>query len=102
MLILKRLPEAEAELHRAVRLDPTSAKAHFLLGLVLVSEHRDPPEVVEHLDQTAHEIPKARLSAALLLADRGAFNSAAAELRQYLAAPLAEDRRAIEAWLDRL
>ena len=70
MFILKDLPEAEAELRSAVRLDGCSAKAHYLLGLVLNSQDRDPAEVVEHLDQSAHEFPKARLLAAQVLAQR--------------------------------
>jgi tetratricopeptide (TPR) repeat protein len=48
---LKKVPEAERETRRALRLDPTSADAHTLLGVILASRGNADAEAIDSLSQ---------------------------------------------------
>ena len=50
---LKKLPEAEAEARRALRLDATLADAHILLGIILTTRENSDAEAIESLSQAA-------------------------------------------------
>jgi tetratricopeptide (TPR) repeat protein len=102
LYFLKRCGESEQAARDAVRLAPHVTKAHYLLGLVLAAEDKDTPEAIDHLEKSAAEFPNARLIAAHVLQRRGANNSAAAELREYLASPDAQNRAHVEEWLSSL
>ena len=53
---LNRLDEAERNLHEALRLDPTFAKAHFQLGTILEDRQR-PEEALKELREAARLDP---------------------------------------------
>jgi tetratricopeptide (TPR) repeat protein len=99
LYFLKRADQAEQYARNAIRLTPGLPKAHYLLGLILEAEGKNPPEAVDHLKKSAVEFPKARLLAARSLLACGAVGSAAVEFRQYLTWPQAENREEIEQWL---
>jgi len=99
LYFLKRSEQAEQYARNAIRLTPELPKAHYLLGLILQAEGKNTPEAVEHLERSAVEFPKAHLLAARSLVLRGAVSAAAAEFRQYLEWPQAENREQIEQWL---
>ncbi len=101
-MMLQRLEDAEREAREAVKLDSTSNTARYVLGMALAAQNREPQEAVQNLDAAAREIPKARLTAAQVLAREGQRAEAAAELRKYLDSGHEENREEVQAWLIKL
>lgn len=101
-LMLQRFDEAEREAREAVTLDSTSNSARYVLGMALAAQNRDSQEAVLNLDAAAREIPKARLTAAQVLARDGQRAAAAAELRKYLDSGHGENREEVQEWLAEL
>lgn len=101
-LLLQRFEEAEREARQAVTLDATSNRARYVLGMALAAQNRDPQEAAINLDAAAREIPKARLTAAHVLARDGQRAAAAAELRKYLDSGHNEGREEVQEWLAEL
>jgi predicted Zn-dependent protease len=102
LFMLKRYPESEAEARIALRLSPHLAKAHYMLGMSLSVRGADGVEAVEHLNASATEFPKARLTAARILLQSGKVKNAAEELQAYLSLPDAAERETVERWLAQL
>lgn len=101
LLRMKRYRAAEQSARAALRQQPSSEAAHFLLGASLKMQGKNEPEALENLHQAA-TIPMARLYAADILARRGEPQSAAGELRAYLTSGAQENRAEVEAWIARL
>jgi Flp pilus assembly protein TadD len=59
LIRLKRHGEAEAEAQTAVGLDPTNAKAQFILGLLLARRPETRERSIAHLEYAAREMPVA-------------------------------------------
>jgi tetratricopeptide (TPR) repeat protein len=57
---LRRFAEGTRSLREALRLDPESAPAHYLLGGFLVRDARTRAEGVQHLETAARVMPAAR------------------------------------------
>jgi tetratricopeptide (TPR) repeat protein len=57
---LNRLPEAIESARAAVRLDPTSAQAHLILGSILAIDPGTRAESIPHLERAAETMPSAR------------------------------------------
>ncbi len=101
-LALRRFEEAEREAREAVKLDSTSNISRYALGMALAAQNRQPQEAVQNLDAAARELPKARLTAAQVLAREGQRAEAAAELRKYLDSGHEEHRELVRTWLTKL
>jgi tetratricopeptide (TPR) repeat protein len=97
---LGRNAEAESAVRRSLKLNPAHDEARYLLGLSLHEQHQDGKETLEVLRRVAGQYPKARLTIARILADRGLSTEAAGELKRFLDSPDdAVDRHAVESWL---
>jgi len=57
---LQRIAEATLSVREAVRLDPASAPAHYLLGSFLERDRRTLGEAIAHLEIAARSMPAAR------------------------------------------
>jgi tetratricopeptide (TPR) repeat protein len=101
-LMLQRFDEAEREARESVTLDSTSNISRYVLGMALAAQNREPQEAVQNLDLAARELPKARLTAAHVLAREGRSSEAAAELRKYLDSGREEHANEVRAWLAQL
>ena len=99
LLAANRLQQAEWAARESVELDPSSARAQFLLGWILAREYRDSAETLDLLHRSARSIPEAHLAAADVLARQGSVAEARAELDAYLACENAAHRKVAEAWL---
>jgi tetratricopeptide (TPR) repeat protein len=97
-----RPEDAERAARQAYKLDPTNPKPRYILALAL-KELKQEDEALRLLSTVEDEIPRARVSAARILAERGQNADAADELRQYLVTVQNEQERArVERWLARL
>ncbi|HEY3936606.1 MAG TPA: tetratricopeptide repeat protein [Bryobacteraceae bacterium] len=81
---MNRLEEAEAAARLAKRLDPTSLRSEYALGLILAQQKKFTPEAADNLLQAAEEFPAARLAAAQVLVQAGRASEAKEQLRRYL------------------
>ena len=100
LFTLKRYPEAESAVRRCLRLNPAHDGARYLLGLCLYEQHKNGKETLENLRRVADEYPRARLTLARIMADKGLNSEAAAELKGYLSSSdQTVDRRAVELWM---
>jgi tetratricopeptide (TPR) repeat protein len=57
---LHRFPEAIESARAALRLDPSSAQAHLILGSLLAVDPRTRAESIPHLERAAETMPSAR------------------------------------------
>lgn len=97
-----RPEDAERAARQAYRLDPTNPKPRYILALALKELKKD-DEALRLLNSVEDEIPRARVSVARILAERGQAADAADELRRYLVTVQNEQERArVELWLARL
>jgi Flp pilus assembly protein TadD len=101
LLIVRQYPEAEAAARTTLRLEGESGNARYYLGLALRGQGRL-EEALQQFTRAADSVPSARLYAADLLARNGQKGEAAGQLRAYLGSPAADNRAAVEQWLDRL
>ena len=85
--VLARYPEAEASARHALKIDPQSPGARYLLGRALAAEDYNTPEAMELLQKSTHDYPVAQLVLANVLLKRNATAEAVAELRQYVQRP---------------
>ncbi|MBV8513988.1 MAG: tetratricopeptide repeat protein [Acidobacteria bacterium] len=102
LFLLERYPEAEAAARQALQINPEHKSSRYTLGRALAAEGSASPEAERLLRDALTEFPEARLPLAQVLLNRCANLDAAAELRTYLASNSvsAEERHAVEAWLD--
>ncbi len=100
LLLLRKPEEAEQEARTAVNLDRHNAKAHWVLGSILLSRGSD--EAVGSLRLAAREFPRARVMLAQYYERRGQSSQAANELRAFLPEASSKERPAVEQWISRL
>lgn len=89
---LRRFEEASEAARRALRVMPGSAPLHFVLATSLLLSSGDSDEVLENLEQSAGEVPRAHLMAAELLVRRGKREEATRHVQDYLRAAPADDK----------
>jgi tetratricopeptide (TPR) repeat protein len=102
MILLHRLPEAEAAARQVLELQPQQSDARFTLGRILVMQKQYTTEAVRLLTDASSEIPAARLLLANALQHRGETDRAIAELRAYLQNPDPDKKDRVQAWLAQL
>jgi hypothetical protein len=71
---------------------PGSGTLHFILATSLLLTSGDSDEVLDNLERSAGEVPRAHLVAAQLLVRRGKRDEAARHVQDYLRAAPADDR----------
>ena len=81
---LGRYDEAADAARRSLEIEPDSEKAHFVLGLALSAGRKAGEEAIDSLLRAGTAIPRARVMAAGLLAERGELPAAIAEIDIYL------------------
>jgi Flp pilus assembly protein TadD len=95
-----RLGAAERAGRTALDLDRAGDKtARFLLGWVLVSEHKFTAETLQLLDVASNTIPLAHLLAGRVLLGKGEYAGAKKEIETYLSTSEAQFRDVANAWL---
>lgn len=102
LFALKRLPEAALAARRALGLDPTLTRAHYVLGLSLALTNGSPEETLHHLSAAADQFPNARLAQAEVLVRTGQTKRARQELENYLALGDQRQRTKVRSWLKSL
>jgi tetratricopeptide (TPR) repeat protein len=102
LFLLKRYPDAETAARRALGLEPHDSTSRYMLGCILATEKRNPPEAMEMLRETETQFPDSRLLLAQILIRQGAVDEARNELRAYLSSPGAEKKHNVERWLAQL
>lgn len=90
--LLGRFSEAEVALRAALRLDASRLVSIYLLGNSLAMQGRYTPEAGQLLRKCSDTFPSARLMLAKILVGQGYPQDAAAELREYLKAPDADQK----------
>jgi len=81
---MEHYDEASSVATRALRVDPSNAKVHFILAISLMRNRKDSTAALSHLDQAAPEIPLAHVFAADLLNQTGRPDEALTHLETYL------------------
>lgn len=100
-VMLQKYSDAEKFAREAVKLNGTSNKARFALGIALAGQNRAAAdsEAVENLQAAAREFPKARLILAQIMIEQGNRSKAASQLREYLHSGKPDNRAQVETWL---
>jgi tetratricopeptide (TPR) repeat protein len=93
---------AEAEARKAVQLDKNYARAHYVLGHLLLLRGMNFDEGVENLRMAREEVPKARLILVSYYLQNEQRAVAEQELRAYIAAAKGEEKAKAELWLSDL
>ena len=96
---LDRPEDAEASVRKALEMERTNRRAHFLLGWSLAAQHRYTAAALESLEIASRDFPEAHLAAADVLVHRGSLEGARAEIHAYLATGVTEQKALAEAWL---
>lgn len=101
---LERYDEAAAVAARALRIDPSNAKVHFILAISLIKSQKDSTTALRHLDEAAPEISLAYIVAADLLSQTGRPHEAVSRLEKYLGSARPKDphRARVEARIEEL
>ena len=104
LCLLKRLPDAERAARRAVEIDNSYGRAHYLLGSILAKTVipgllEKAPEAAGHLRLGAVDVPHAFLDIAQMYLAEGDRLSAAEEVRLYLKSGEKAYRADAERWL---
>lgn len=94
LVIEKRMDEARKAAERAVLLDNTYLRAHYILGCALSDRPDTSMQAIEHLRKSIPVVPSARARVAMLLAQNDHLAEAADELRTYLKEEKVAERRA--------
>jgi Flp pilus assembly protein TadD len=89
---------AEAEARKAVQLDKNYARAHYVLGHLLLLRGMNLDEGVENLRMAREEVPKARLILVSYYLQTEQKEAAEQELRAYIAAAKGAEKAQAE-WL---
>jgi len=93
---------AETEAREALRMDKNYAKAHYVLGHLLLLRGANLDEAVENLRMASAEVPKARLVLAGFYLQNARKEAAEKELRAYIAGTKGNDKAKAEQWLAEL
>jgi len=99
LLSANRLQQAEWAARESVEMDPSNARAQFLLGWTLTREYRYTSETLDCLRRAAVAIPEAHLAAADVLSHQGSNAQARAEVEAYLTTGASAHRRTAQVWL---
>jgi Tfp pilus assembly protein PilF len=102
LLTIRRPVDAERAAARALALNGTSAKSHYLMGLALMQQNKMNAHTRRHLEIGLEEVPKARLLLAEMDWREGRPSEAVAHIELYLKSDRVEQRQQVEAWLSRL
>jgi len=100
--LLRRFSEAEAALRRTLDLDANRLVSIYVLGNSLAMQEHYTAEAGELLRKCTGAFPSAHLTLAKVLLGQGHPQDAAAELREYLKAPDAEQKGDAERMLAKL
>jgi tetratricopeptide (TPR) repeat protein len=101
LLGLNRVAEAEAHARLALRRDPLSAKAEFVVGAVLERQGRA-DEALPFLERAGKEVPQSLLIQARIMVARRDIARAILTLREYLSRPVISQRDETQRWLELL
>jgi Tfp pilus assembly protein PilF len=101
LLALNQLMDAEEHARSALRRDPLSAKANFVMGAVLERQGKR-TEALQHLGRANSEVPQSLLIEARILLTQSDVPGAISKLREYLSRPVVVQRAEARHWLDRL
>jgi Flp pilus assembly protein TadD len=96
---LGRMEQAEKEVRLALSLDDSNAKAHFLLGSILLERRSTLPEAVTNLRFARAEVPSARFLLAQVYLYTGHRDEAEREMQDYLSVATEAQRSAAVEWL---
>jgi tetratricopeptide (TPR) repeat protein len=96
---LGQMEQAEKEARLALTLDDSSAKAHFLLGSILLERRSTLPEAVTNLRFARAEVPSARFLLAQVYLYTGHRDEAEREMQDYLSVATEPQRSAAQEWL---
>lgn len=96
---LGQMEQAEREARLALTLDDSSAKAHFLLGSILLERRSTLPEAVTNLRFARAEVPSARFLLAQVYLYTGQRDAAERELQGYFSVATEIQRTAAQEWL---
>lgn len=104
---LNRLPEAERAARRALEIDKSYGRAHYLLGSILAKRVvpgslGQAPEAARHLRLGAEDVHQAHLDIASMYLAEGDQLGAAEEVRLYLQSGDTRHRADAERWLAKL
>ncbi len=83
LLAVARSDQAEIAAKRAIALEPSNTRAHYMMGYALLARHAEPAAILDHLSIASQDLPSAILLSAQLLANAGNFESAQVRLREY-------------------
>lgn len=97
--LTRQYDRAEQEARRALQIDRSDSRAHYLLGHSLLLRGGEQKEAIENLKLACREIPRARVVLAQAYARSGQKTAAAAEIREYLPDAHGADRIQAERWL---
>jgi tetratricopeptide (TPR) repeat protein len=89
---MKRYDEASVAARRALQYMPGSGRLRFVLATSLLLAKGDSDEVLENLERSTSEIPRAHLVAARLLIRRGRRGDALQHVEDYLRVAPADDQ----------
>ena len=98
---MRNLDAAETEARRALELDHTNPRAHYLLGAVLLERPATLDEAVENLKLARRELPNARFLLVQAYMAKGQHDAANREMRDFLQVASEAQRAAARSWLDR-
>jgi Flp pilus assembly protein TadD len=96
---LGQFDRAEKEARLALTLDDSSAKAHFLLGSILIEHKSGLEEAVTNLKLARAEVASARFLLAQVYMYTGHPDAAAREMQDYLSVATEAQRLAAAQWL---
>jgi thioredoxin-like negative regulator of GroEL len=88
----RRYEDAASAARRALQYMPASGRLRFVLATCMLLTKGDSDEVLENLERSAGEIPKAHLVAARLLMQRGKRTEALQHVEDYLRIVPADDQ----------
>jgi Tfp pilus assembly protein PilF len=91
---------AEMEARKAIELDHTNAKAHFLLGSVLLNRQETVKEAMDNLKQARNEVPSARFLLAQAYLFAGQTDAARSEMDAFLEVANEGQKAAARRWLE--
>jgi tetratricopeptide (TPR) repeat protein len=89
---MRRYDEAVAAARRALQYMPGSGRLRFVLATSLLLTKGDSDEVLENLERSTSEIPRAHLLAARLLVQRGKRTEALRHVEDFLKVTPADDQ----------
>jgi predicted Zn-dependent protease len=97
--MLGQLDRAEKEARLAVELDHSNAKAHFLLGSILLNQEVTLQEAMVNLKLARQEVPSARFLLSQAYLFTGQRDAAEREIQDFLSVATDAQREAARRWM---